>query len=262
MTEWDAGGYSKQSSLQQWVAGECLAGLTFIGTERVLDIGCGDGKMTAAIAQRLDDGSIIGIDPSSHMIEFADRHFGAPAHPNLRFAVADVRQLPYRDAFDLIVSFNALHWVPEQAVVLACIREALSSTGRAVLQFVSRGPRKSLEAVIEDTRGLPRWSRYFPGYRAPFVHFTPDEYRGLATAQRLRVDNIEAQLKAWDFKTREAFAEFATVTFVEWTRLLPSASRSEFIGEVLDGYRRVGDGSAADANVFHFYQMRVELRRD
>jgi hypothetical protein len=51
------------------------------------------------------------------------------------------------------------------------------------------------------------------------------------------------------------------VTFVEWTRRIPAAEQRDFIADVLDRYRRVGDGSAADAAVFHFYQMRIALRR-
>jgi len=98
---------------------------------------------------------------------------------------------------------------------------------------------------------------YFAGYRAPYVHFTAGEYATLATQHRMRVERIGTQLRAWDFTSREAFVEFANVTFVEWTRLLPPEHRGTFI----DRYRLVGDGSAEDANVFHFYQMRVVLQR-
>ena len=52
------------------------------------------------------------------MIAFATRHFGPATRPNLRFEVADVRRLTYREEFDRVVSFNALHWVPEQGAAL------------------------------------------------------------------------------------------------------------------------------------------------
>ena len=58
-----------------------------------------------------------------------------------------------------------------------------------------------------------------------------------------------------------AFADFVGVTFVEWTRRIPAVEKREFIADVLDRYQRLGDGSAADAAVFHFYQMRIALRR-
>ena len=89
MTEWDAAAYNKQSALQKWLADNHLASLSLEGTERVLDLGCGDGKITAEIADRLPHGSVLGVDPSTAMIAFARQHYRAPARTNLDFAVAD-----------------------------------------------------------------------------------------------------------------------------------------------------------------------------
>jgi len=72
---------------------------------------------------------------------------------------------------------------------------------------------------------------------------------------------VEVALEAWDLGSRDAFAAFGDVTFVEWTRRIPVAEKAAFIADVLDRYRGVGDGSAADAAVFHFHQMRIALRR-
>src|SRR5262245_41037332 len=114
MTDWQASDYNRLSALQLAMADEQLGRLHLAGNERVLDVGCGDGKITAQIAARVPAGSVLGVDPSPDMIAFASQHFGAPAVPNLLFELADARRLAYRDEFDLIVSFNALHWVPEQ----------------------------------------------------------------------------------------------------------------------------------------------------
>lgn len=260
MTEWNAREYYQRSTLQKWLADKSLTGLDLGGSERVLDIGCGDGKITAEIAERLPSGSVVGVDPSTAMIDFAREHFLAD-HANLRFAVGDATCLAYRDAFDLVVSFNALHWVPDQRAALRCIREAMRPRSRAVLQFVSQGVRTSLEDILEETREGPRWSRYFTDYHRPYLHLPPAEYRRLAESCGLRVDHLDVALEAWDFGSRAAFADFGDVTFVEWTRKIPAAEHAEFIADVLDRYSRLGDGSAAEAAVFHFYQMRIALRR-
>src|SRR5262245_16437892 len=173
MTEWDAGRYREQSSLQKWLADEHLASLTLGGDERVLDVGCGDGRITAEIADRLPRGSALGIDPSTQMIAFASAHC---RRANLDFAVADARTLPYRDTFDLVVSFNALHWVPEQETALRAICNALAPGGRAFLELVPEGERTCLEDVIEQTRRSPRWQRHFDGHRAPYLHLWPNDY--------------------------------------------------------------------------------------
>jgi len=129
MTEWNASDYSRQSSLQQAMAEEQLSRLTLEGGERILDVGCGDGKITAEIAAQVPRGSVLGVDPSRDMIAFASSHFGPPALTNVRFEVADVRRLPFQKEFDLVVSFNALHWVPEQGQALASIHAALRPGG-------------------------------------------------------------------------------------------------------------------------------------
>jgi trans-aconitate 2-methyltransferase len=121
MTEWDASGYARISELQQAMAKEVLALLDLKGSERVLDVGCGSGKVTAEIASRVPEGSVVGVDSSADMIASARHQFGPDARPNLRFEVADARQLPFRHEFDLVVSFNALHWVPEQVQALRSI---------------------------------------------------------------------------------------------------------------------------------------------
>src|SRR5262245_16362728 len=157
MTEWHASDYNRQNSLQQTMAEEQLSRLTLGGDERVLDVGCGDGKITAEIAARVPTGSVLGVDPSHDMIAFATSRFATPAHTNLRFEVADARRMPYRNEFDLLVSFNALHWVPEQDAALTSIRAALKPAGRAWLRMVPAGTRESLEDVIEEIRKRSRW---------------------------------------------------------------------------------------------------------
>src|SRR5262249_55030871 len=164
MAEWNAGEYNRHSSLQAALAEEQLGRLTLSGAERVLDVGCGDGKITAEIAARVPRGSVLGVDPSHNMIAFAARHF-APTRPNLRFEVADVRRLTYREEFDRVVSFNALHWVPEQGAALRSICTALVGAGQALLRLVPAGRRKSLEDVIEDVRRSARWAGSFTGFQ-------------------------------------------------------------------------------------------------
>jgi trans-aconitate methyltransferase len=259
MTEWHATDYYRHSGLQQTMAKEQLVRLTLDGGEQILDVGCGDGKITAEIAARVPHGSVLGVDPSRDMIAFASSRFGAPAQTNIRFEVADARRLPYRDEFDLVVSFNALHWVPEQGAALGSIRGALKSGGRALLRLVPSGRRESLEDVIEEVRQRARWAGNFADFRQPYVHFTPEEYRALSEQAAFRVVRLHVEDKAWDFLTRDAFVAFARATFVEWTQRLPKSERDAFIADVLDRYQSVAADSPQDANTFKFYQMEVEL---
>lgn len=259
MTEWHASEYARHSSLQQAMAEEVLGLLTLKGTERVLDIGCGDGRITAEVAARVPRGSVLGVDPSQDMIAFAKSHFAPPAHANLIFQVADARRLPFRNEFDLVVSFNALHWVPEQREALASIHASLTLNGRALLRLVPDGPRKCLEDVIEEVRLRARWAPYFPDFQRPYVHFTPEAYRQLAEHCGFQVLQIAVADKAWDFKTREAFVAFGLATFAEWTRCLPENTWPAFVAEVLDLYQSVASNGPDERNTFKFYQLDIVL---
>ncbi len=241
------------------MAEEVLALLNLKGSERVLDVGCGDGKITAEIAARVPRGSVVGIDASQDMISFASSHFGPTVRPNLRFEVADARLLPFKNEFNLVVSFNALHWIPEQDRALRSIRSAMMSDGRALLRLVPAGERKSLENVIEETRRSSRWGVHFQDFHDPYLHLTPEQYAAAAERNRLRVLRIHTEAKAWDFKSREAFFAFCSVGSVEWTRRLPEAERPAFINDVLDRYALVGADRASEENTFWFYQMDVTL---
>lgn len=90
MTEWNAELYRERSTLQQTMAAEVLQSLDLTSSERVLDVGCGDGRITFEIARRVPQGSVVGVDASSNMIELASQKSGS----NLRFEVADARSLP------------------------------------------------------------------------------------------------------------------------------------------------------------------------
>ena len=71
MADWDGAGYAHISGLQRAMATASLESVAVAGTERVLDVGCGDGYVTRLIASRVPDGSVLGMDPSPRMIEAA-----------------------------------------------------------------------------------------------------------------------------------------------------------------------------------------------
>lgn len=248
MTEWNASAYHDRAALQRWLAEASLANLELEGAEAVLDLGCGDGRITAEIAQRLPDGKVLGVDPSRQMVDFARRTYNAP---NLRFETGDARALPYQAEFDLLVSFNALHWALPVSSTLAPIRASLRPGGRALLQLVGLGERKSLEEVLEDTRQQPGWSPFFVGFQAPFEHPAPYRFRLDCLAAGMRVDSFEMASREWDFGDRTAFMSWLAATTSSWTSRLPEERRDDFLSDFLTAY---------GTNVFRFYQLVARLR--
>jgi trans-aconitate 2-methyltransferase len=260
LTEWNASEYDRLSALQAAMAEEVLSLLRLEGSERILDIGCGNGKTTAAIAARVPRGSVTGVDASAEMIAFAKEHW-IPAHPNLQFEVADARHLPFDHEFGLIVSFNALHWITDQALPLQAIHRAIKPNGIAQLRLVPKSQRKSIEDVIEETRLSSRWSGYFKSFQDPYLHLTPEQYGELAEMQGFRVVSLHTADKAWDFQSRATFEAFSKVTMIEWTQHVPEAERPAFIADVLDRYQHVGALAPGEEKFFRFYQMDIVLTR-
>jgi trans-aconitate 2-methyltransferase len=256
MADWDGAAYGDVSDLQRTMAAESLSLVTLVGNERVLDVGCGDGYVTAQIAHLLPHGSIVGIDPSPRMISAA-RGRTAPPNPHLRFETGDVTTMSFDAEFDVVVSFNALHWVRDQAAAFRRIAAALRPSGRALVVFVCSGPQRSIEQVGMAMSGDPRWSAAFDRFAEPFEHPDPAAFDAIVEAAGLRVVEREVVDRTWDFGSREAFARWCRVGFADWTARLPRHDRDDFIAAVVNEYEQV----VGDAGRVAFMQLRASLQR-
>jgi trans-aconitate 2-methyltransferase len=119
---------------REW--GELLiAGLELQGDENILDLGCGDGALTARLADLVPRGLVLGLDASAGMIA-ATRPL---TRSNLRFALQDISTLDFEDEFDLIFSNSALHWLNDQPRLLAACHRALKKGGRLCGGFPGAG---------------------------------------------------------------------------------------------------------------------------
>lgn len=251
MGDWDPRAYGQVNSLQQEVARRALSDLVVRGDERVLDVGCGDGKVTALIMDRLTAGSLLGVDPSLPMVEAARRRLSTASHA--QFAVGTAATLPYDAEFDLVTSFNALHWEIRWETALQRIRAALRPTGRAFLVFVCQGDRPSIEDVTTETSRNARWASWFEGFETPYVHVDPDAYATTARSTGFAVDHIVVDDLNWDFGTPTRFVDWSTAGLVAWTSRLPAEDQSPFVLDVVSAYAKI----SGSPSVFRFLQCRV-----
>jgi trans-aconitate 2-methyltransferase len=254
--DWSGDDYAEISGLQRAMITDAMAGLVFSHDEWVLDIGCGDGFLTRAIADMVPDGYAVGADASHRMITTA-ASAATSRTSGPRFVVADARRLPFGEAFDAVVSFNALHWVPQQTEALQQVAASLRPGGRATVQMVCASPRASLESVMMNTSQNSSWASRFVGFTAPFVHVDPDTYGALAASAGLTLEKVTVTDREWDFGSREAFQRWCGVGSTAWTDRLPEADRDRFVTEAVDHYEPM----AGRPGLFRFTQMRAELRR-
>ena len=109
--EWNAGEYHRLSAPQfQW-GQRVLSELHLRGDERVLDAGCGSGKLTRLLLQSLPQGRVVGVDLSRNMVRLAHDNLKADFAGRVRFVAGDLVALPFRECFDGIFSTASFHWV-------------------------------------------------------------------------------------------------------------------------------------------------------
>ncbi len=149
---WNPGLYERSHSFV-WKRGEDLLELLAPQTgERVLDVGCGTGQLTAEIARR--GARVLGIDSSPDMVQQARGNY-----PDLQFEVADASQFRAPEPFDAVFSNAALHWMTKPEAVAAAIAAALKPGGRFVAELGGKGNvgrlSRAAVAVIEELTHAP-----------------------------------------------------------------------------------------------------------
>ena len=239
MHKWDPKTYEKISSPQQMWAQELLSKISIQGDERILDIGCGDGKITAQISRLVPRGSIVGLDNSQDMLNYARFRFPPEQWPNLEFQHGDARDLRYNEEFDLILSFAALHWVFDHGPVLAGIWRSLKSGGRVFVQFGGRGNAASVLDIADEMILEEKWSCYFKGFRFPYGFYGLEEYWAWLNASDLIAVRVELLEKDMVQRGREGLASWIESTWLPYIARIPEELRSDFINTVVDRYIQI-----------------------
>jgi trans-aconitate 2-methyltransferase len=250
-SDWDGRRYDEVNALQRWVADQSLAALSLRGDERVLDVGCGDGRVSAEVAAMVPRGSVLGVDPSPRMLDVARARTGAVV-PNLAFAAGSAESLPYVAEFDVVVSFNALHWVADLGLALRRIRSALVDGGSAYLQLVCEGERPSVEDVTYAvTRRVP-YADLLGDAPAAYHHREPSVVASLARDAGLALVEERVDDLAWDFGSSHDLRAWLSVGFADWLRPLPEELRAALVDDAACDYARV----AGSPTVVRFLQLR------
>ena len=254
MVDWDGESYADVSALQRMVAEVSIQGLELSGNERLLDVGCGDGFITMQLAERLPNGSVVGVDASRRMIDKALTRV-PPDLLRVQFHVDNALDLPFDRDFDAAVSFNALHWIHDQSTALREIARSLADGGRAVIQVVCETERPSIEDVAMQVARSPQWESKFREFTPPYFHVEPDHFREVAAAAGFTVSTLDVQELRWQFESTGAFAQWFAVGATEWTNRLDDSHARDFVDEVIEQYQ----GVVGEQAVFLFSQMRGAL---
>lgn len=237
--QWDSRDYELHSGEQQRWARELIEKLSLTGTEELLDIGCGDGKVTAEIAGLLSGGRILGIDNSKSMIELANTRYPPEAHPNLTFTLLDAVDMSFPSSFDVVFSNAALHWVKDHRPVVKSIHACLRPGGRILLQMGGQGNAQIIIGVLDSIMQLPRYQRYFEGFEFPYGFHGVEYYHELMDEAGFIDRRVELIDKDMAHDGIEGLKGWIRTTWLPYTTRLDERDRDTFIDDLAESYLKI-----------------------
>jgi len=255
--QWDAADYACHSSAQFAWARELMAKLRLTGGENLLDIGCGDGKVSAEIAAMLPRGSVVAIDSSPEMIDLAVTSFPNSRFPNLSFLRMDAREIPFSERFDLVFSNSALHWVREQGLVLAGMKNCLKRNGGVLVQMAGKGNAGQLAPLFLEVISREEWRGYFQELSLPYVFHEPGEYAALLREAGLEPIRVELFPKEMKQLGKAGLAGWVRTTWLPFTEKVPENRREELVSALVD--RFVERYPADEQGFLRLEMMRLEV---
>ena len=257
---WDAADYAVNSVVQQTWARELIAKLDLRGDEHVLDVGCGDGKITAEMARAVPRGWVTGIDASAEMIGFSRKRFPSKKFPNLKFYLCDAQKIHSKNLgrqFDLVFSNAALHWVDNHEKFLRGAASVLKSGGRLVISCGGRGNAHDAFLALRPEMRLKRWREFFRRMPKPYFFYVPGDYERWLPKFGFKIKNVKLVPKDAVYPGANGFATWLRTTWIPYVQRVPENSREEFIAAVTQRYVAKHPRDA-DGNV-HVKMVRLEI---
>ena len=235
-----------------------LAALELRGDEVVLDAGCGSGRLTALLVERVPDGRVVAIDRSVNMTKVAGETL-APFGDRAAVAVADLSDLPFRDAFDVVFSTATFHWVLDHDRLFANLFEALRHGGRLTAQCGGGANLRRIHARADALATEPEFADAFRGWSVPKEFATAETTR--ARLERAGFRDVETSLEQAPFVFADAPAFRAFVSTVVLRPYLGRLADERLRMMFLD---RVTAAAAADSPAFEldYWRLNIAARKE
>jgi trans-aconitate 2-methyltransferase len=233
---WNAADYAANSVVQQTWARELIARLKLRDDEHILDVGCGDGKVTAEIARAVSRGGVTGVDASAEMIAFAQKAFPAKKHPNLEFHVMDARKIKSTRRFGIVFSNAALHWVDDHDAILHGTASVLKRGGRLVISCGGKGNAHDVFVALRPEIRMKRWRQFFRRMPKPYFFYSPGDYEKWLPRSGFKALNVKLMPKDATYAGRDGFTAWLRTTWLPYVQRVPENLREEFIAGVANRY--------------------------
>lgn len=243
--EWDGATYDRISAPMERMGRAVLDRLALAGDETVLDAGCGSGRVTEALRERLPRGRVIGVDGSADMIAAARVRLGETA--DLR--VADLLDLDLGpDApVDHVLSTATFHWIADHPRLFGRLRASVRPGGRLVAQCGGTGNVANVHAAADVVGVRTPYAAHLEGWVGPWNFATPED-----TEERLRTAGFR-EARCWlqpgPVTPDDPATYLRTIVLGVHLERLPAALADAFVAAVIDEMVRVDDGPPTIAYV-------------
>ena len=225
--DWNATSYERMSAPLEAMGREVLDRLELRGDERVLDAGCGTGRVTAALVERLPRGEVVAVDGSPAMVETTRERLGASADVR----VADLLELELDPPVDAILSTATFHWIADHDRLFARLLGVLAPGGRLAAQCGGAGNVAELDAAAKRVGAREPYAAALAGWDGPWNFASP-----AATEERLRRLGW-TDVWTWSFPVRvqpdDPHEYLGTVALGSHIERLEAHLRAPFIDAVL-----------------------------
>lgn len=225
--DWDAGAYHRVAVPHEEWARSILDRLPLAGDETVLDAGCGSGRVTAMLIERLPRGRVIAVDGSASMVE----KVGEILRPGDEALVEDLTALELPAPVDAVFSSAVFHWIGDHDALFARLRAVLEPGGRLAAQCGGAGNIERLRRIARELQEGEPYAPHFEGFEEPW------NYTGAwETEARLRAAGFgEARcwLQPWTVEPQEPAEFLRAVCLGPQLDRLPENLRPAFLEAVL-----------------------------
>jgi len=255
--DFDGEKYKRASNQQKAWGRTLISELGLTGGERILDLGCGDGTLTAELAQLVPHGFVLGVDASASMIRTArNDHAGI----NVRFEQLDINAIDFEAEFDVVFSNATLHWIKDHRKLLRNIFRSLKERGSARFQFAGDGNCSNLIRILKEVISQERFAACFRNFDWPWYMPAVDEYRALLE------EVLFAEKKVWGenadkyFESPEAMTKWIDQpSLVPFLACITGKDRQHFRDDVVE--RMVSETMQQDGTCFETFRRINVLAR-
>ena len=253
--EWNAAEYHRLSAPQfQW-GQRVLKELQLRGNERVMDAGCGTGKLTRLLLENLPKGSAVALDVSRNMVLHAQENLRPDFDGRALFVVADLVNIPFHESFDGIFSTASFHWVLNHELLFRNLHEALRPGGWLHAQCGGGPNLKRLRERVRELSRDPQFSKWLGSFPEPW--FFSDAQMAAKNLRAAGFEDVHTDLENAPFvaANSDAFEEYLR-TFVlhRHLELLPNEELGRNFTKAL------AEASAKDEPSWTLDYWRLNLR--